>query len=117
MRRAFTAFAAIASIAAALGTADEARATELDAGGKLRSVDPSAILVGFDDARLLTSLGASLTSWRGDPWNATLVTAPIVDAAVFTGRAISEDDALEGKGAIRLGQSIGDGSTGVLIPA
>ncbi|MGZ5966857.1 MAG: hypothetical protein ACXWP4_04240 [Polyangiales bacterium] len=93
-----------------------ASAAELDDQGKLHSTKPGAVMIGFDDALSLSSIGARLTRWQGDWWQAQLVTEPILGEGSFVGRTLAGADVLEGSRAIRLGLKFGDGATGILIP-
>lgn len=105
MRRlAFVASIALASFAST------ASAGELDAAGNYRP-SPNARVLSFDDPAALTAWGASYTTWQGNPWEAKLITAPIVEAS-FGSKAAS--DPLEGSGALRVRSDVG--ATGVLIP-
>ncbi len=105
MRRA----AFVVSLAVVL-FASTANAGELDAAGNYRPSSNARVL-SFDDPSALTEWGATYTTWQGNPWDAKLITAPIVEAS-FGARAASEP--LEGGGALHVGGDVG--ATGVLIP-
>lgn len=77
-----------------------ASAAELDASGTLRS---QHALLGFDDAAM-SEWGVLATSWKGNPWEAQLVTAPP--------SGLPRIDGLDGDSAVRVGGDV----TGVLIP-
>jgi hypothetical protein len=90
-----------------------ASAADLDATGKLHSTAPGAVMIGFEDALSLSSLGARLTRFQS---NGQLVTEPLLGEVSFAGRTLIGADALEGNRAIRVGRAYGDGATGILIP-
>ncbi len=111
MRRSSTLVAA----ALAIVFPTTARAMELDETGKLRSARPGAFVVSFDDAASLIALEARETRWQGNPWEARLVTTPVVGDATFGASRLSAYDAPEGLGALSLGGAAGR-PTGVLFP-
>lgn len=108
MRRALV----LATIALGTATAAPSWGAELDDAGKLRPVAAGARFLAFDDPAAFAALGAFTTVWKSNQ----LVTTPIVDDALFVGRALGGAEAIAGRRALRLGASIGDGATGVLIP-
>jgi hypothetical protein len=89
---------------ALIALATPAAAAELDDTGKLRA---RGKLLSFDDASSLADWGALATTWKGNPWEAQLITLPAGPTS-FT----PVGDAPEGNGAIRVGGT----SSGVLIP-
>lgn len=94
--------------------AARASASTLDDHGKLVASNGAAV-VSFDDGFGLAAWSARITRWQGNPWQAQLVSDPIVDGAPFVGRTVPATEAIEGNGALRLGLKYGD-ATGVLIP-
>lgn len=92
-----------------------ARAMELDAAGKLRPTRPGALVLSFDDVASLVAWDARETRWVGNPWEARLVTTPVVGEATFGGARLSADDVPEGFSALTLGGATGR-PTGVLLP-
>jgi len=89
-----------------------ASAGELDAAGEYRPAANARVL-SFDDPTTLVAWGAQYVSWKGNPWEAQLITAPIAEGS-FGPRAVG--DPLEGRGALRVGGDVSDGAIGVLIP-
>ncbi len=89
---------------AILAFAAPVAAAELDGEGKLRA---RGKMLSFDNPAALAEWGALATTWKGNPWEAQLVTLPVGPTSF---QAVS--DAPEGSGALRVGAT----STGVLIP-
>jgi len=104
-------FALIVSLAI-VSIASTASAGELDATGKYHPASTARVL-SFDDPAALNAWGVRYTTWKGNPWEAQLIKAPVAEGS-FGARAVS--DPLEGAGALRVGGNVADGTTGVLIP-
>jgi hypothetical protein len=107
---------AVSAVLLSSATALSAGAAELDEQGKLHATRPGAVMIGLDDALSMSSAGVRLTRWQGNWWEAQLVSEPILGDGSLLGRTLTSAEAVEGKGAIRVGLAYGDGATGILIP-
>jgi hypothetical protein len=108
----------------ALVSARAGAAAELDAStGLLASTDPNAIMIGFEDADQLATLGIALTRYQvsGSGWGATATLVFVDDGgpamtAAELGAHAAPDPAVEGTRALLLGAKAADGAAGVLLP-
>ena len=111
--------------ALALAGARPGLAADLDpATGQLKSTDPNAIMIGFEDPAQLTSLGIALTKYQtsgsGYGASSTLVFVDAGGTAMtadeLTAHVAPADPGLEGAQALLLGAGPTDAATGILVP-
>jgi hypothetical protein len=108
---------ALALLGARVGLASELDPTT----GKLKSTDSKAVMIGFEDAAQLASLGVALTKFQasGGGFSSTLIFVDTNGTAMTADELqahLAPDAAVEGKQALLLGSSTTDTAAGILIP-
>jgi hypothetical protein len=98
-------------------------ASELDpTTGKLKSTDAKALMIGFEDAAQLATLGVTLTKFQtsgSGGYGSTLIFVDTNGTAMTADELkahVAPDAAVEGKQALLLGSATTDTAAGILIP-
>ena len=112
----------LATVVLALAATGAVRASELDPStGLLKPGDPNAIVIGFEDAGQLATLGVALTKFQkggGYGGSATIFVDagdPAMTADEYAAHQ-APDAAVEGTHALLLGHGPADAAAGILVP-
>ncbi len=113
---------ALVAFSASILSLSVASAAELDPSTNLlHSVDPGAVMIGFEDPTQLAALSIQAMQWQWSTDCSTL-TPLLLGAAPLTADGLSALTAtdvppLEGTRSIRLGDAAANGAQGVILPA